>query len=142
MEEITEKHIVSYIRIKKVRNTKNKCILLFRKLRRALLLQPLYLTEDDSPQELFWLLLRKGVFSPAYSIFDYINSLIKSGLQVQVKPLQQCTEFEFGFAYCWESQEKQVFRIELRLSIQENEAMMTFSLPDLQAFDYTCPISF
>lgn len=25
---------------------------------------------------------------------------------MQVKPLQQCTESEFGFAYCWEFQEK------------------------------------
>ena len=73
MERITGKPIVTYMRLKRVRPTRSRCIRKLRAIRRTLLVEPLYLLESETPEMLFWSLLREGAFPCEDDIFDHIK---------------------------------------------------------------------
>ncbi len=62
MKEKIIANVVTYIRIKRVRPTRSRCIRKLRKLRIWLGVEPLPIAPDDDLESLFWLLLQTTQF--------------------------------------------------------------------------------
>jgi len=116
-----------YIRIKRVLPTKNIYIRLFRKLKRFFCWGQIPFLDCDPPNAIFQLLFGASLFPLSDCIFRHIKRCQKLGYSVQATqcPLKRNkTELHYRFYH----KGIPTHRIELKLSLRENEASLSSSL--------------
>ena len=115
---------VTYIRLKRVRPTRSRCIRLLRRWKTGLLLERIPFEEGGSLEDFFWFLRCKGAFFAENSTIRYTDLLKETGYSISEEKLQPHTGCEYSVATDCCLQGQPIFRITRKLSIQGNEATL------------------
>ncbi len=126
MKEKIITSVKTCMRIKRVKPTRNKCIRKLRRLRIWLGVEPLPIAPDDALESLFWLLLRTTQFPGFYSVFLNKGKLIETEYQASVETLQLQSKSQYGVEIYNRVPQKSEYRERLTLSLQGNEATLSF----------------
>ncbi len=126
MKEKIITSVKTCMRIKRVKPTRNKCIRKLRRLRIWLGVEPLPIAPDDALESLFWLLLRTTQFPGFYSVFLNKGKLIETEYPASVETLQLQSKSQYGVEIYNRVPQKSECRERLTLSLQGNEATLSF----------------
>lgn len=115
-------------RTKPARPTRSRCIRWLRTLQTRAFRGPIPVASGDAPDTLFWTLRRAGAFFAEDNIARCIKSLKRKGYSVQEESLPTRKANETRYCQCILRQGQPVCRIIRKLSLQDNEAMMSVRL--------------